>query len=231
MWSERARYTTPAGVTFLLLIASQAAVAEVPRREEAMAYRTQGYERQLRGDRADAISWYRKAVEIDASYAVPLNDLGILLEAEGRLEEAVQVYERALRVQPDYLAAHANLAMLYERLGEQEKAVYHWLKRSQGGEPNDPWTDLAERRLIALGALKAPAATETPPMPAVVRHTLMPQDNPHGARQKTLPAPTPASEPAEKPPSVSPVVEREFHTQARSLDAFRTLTEDQRQWP
>jgi hypothetical protein len=47
--------------------------------------------------------------------------------------------------------------MLYERMGEREKAVSHWQKRYELGEPGDPWTDKAEERLVALGALRARA--------------------------------------------------------------------------
>ena len=122
-------------------------------REEAVGYRIQGYEAQRRGDAPRAMSLYQKAAELDPAYPTPHNDLGIVLEDQGRLEEATGAYRHALMLDPNYLEAHANLAMLYERMGQKEKAIYHWLKRYQLGDPYDPWTARAEERLVALGVL------------------------------------------------------------------------------
>lgn len=114
----------------------------------------QGYEAQRRGDQATALSLYQKAAALDPSYPTPQNDIGIMLEEQGRLQEAEAAYQRALELNPSYLEAHANLAMLYERMGQKEKATFHWLKRYQLGDPYDPWTARAEERLVALGTLK-----------------------------------------------------------------------------
>lgn len=123
-------------------------------REEAVAYRMQGYEAQRRGDRTEALSFYQKAEALDPSYPTPHNDAGVMLEEAGRLEEAEKSYLRALELNPNYLEAHGNLAMLYEHMGQKEQAVFHWLKRYQLGDPYDPWTARAEERLVALGALQ-----------------------------------------------------------------------------
>ena len=124
-------------------------------REEVVAYRTQGYEAQRRGDRVSAKSFYQKAIELDPTYPTPHNDMGVLLEEEGRLEEAERLYQEALSLSPNHLEANANLAMLYERMGKKEQAIVHWTKRYELGDPSDPWTDRAQQRLVALGALKA----------------------------------------------------------------------------
>jgi len=124
-------------------------------REEATLYRARGYESQQRGDTAGAVSDYQKAAALDPSYPTPHNDLGVLLEEQGRLQEAEQSYQRALALNPNYLEPHANLGMLYERMGEREKAIAHWLKRYQLGEASDPGTIRAEERLLALGVLSS----------------------------------------------------------------------------
>jgi tetratricopeptide (TPR) repeat protein len=134
--------TTPGSVVFSRTL-----------REEAVSYRTEGYAAQRRGDRAGALSYYQKAAALDPTYAVPHNDLGVILEDEGRIPEARRAYQEALKLQPDYLPAHANLAMLYERMGKIEQALYHWLKRYQLGDPIDQGTARAEERLTALGFL------------------------------------------------------------------------------
>lgn len=123
-------------------------------REEAITYRTQGYEAQRRGDHASALSLYQKAAALDPNYPTPLNDSGVILEEQGRMEEAEHAYQKALELNPAYLEAHANLAMLYERMGKKEQAIFHWLKRYQLGDPHDPWTARAEERLVALDVLK-----------------------------------------------------------------------------
>jgi len=154
MHSTAFKHTVLVGLTFLVFIPKPVAFA-ASLREEAISYRMQGYEAQRRGDPANAISFYQKAAALDPSYPTPLNDIGVLLEDQGRLEEAEHSYEQALTLNPNYLEAHANLAMLYERLGQKEKAVFHWMKRYQLGDPYDPWTARAEERLVALGVLKS----------------------------------------------------------------------------
>ena len=142
-----------AALTSLWLIDTLPALA-VTLRDEAYTYRAEGYDAQQRGDRATALALYQKAAQLDPTYAAPHNDIGILMEEQGRMEEAERAYQQALRIDPNYLEAHANLAMLYERLGNKELAIYHWLKRYQGGDPYDPWTVRAEERLAALGVLE-----------------------------------------------------------------------------
>lgn len=129
-------------------------IAAAGLREEAITYRTQGYEAQRRGDKASALTLYQKAAALDPAYPTPHNDAGVLLEEEGRLEEAEASYRKALELNPNYLEAHGNLAMLYERMGKKEQAIYHWMKRYQLGDPYDPWTARAEERLVALGVLQ-----------------------------------------------------------------------------
>ncbi|MBI1992680.1 MAG: tetratricopeptide repeat protein [Candidatus Omnitrophica bacterium] len=147
------RFAALVGLAFLGSIPN-AIISAASLREEAVAYRTQGYEAQRRGDRASAKSFYQKAIELDSTYPTPHNDVGVLLEEEGRLEEAERSYKDALSLNPNHPEANANLAMLYERLGQKEKAIAHWTKRYQLGDPADPWTDRAQQRLVALGALK-----------------------------------------------------------------------------
>ncbi len=129
-------------------------VFAVSLKEEARTYRETGYEAQERGDIESAINWYQKAISLDAEYAAPHNDLGILYEAKGRLDMAEAEYQRTLSIDPDYEKAHTNLALLYERKGQLEKAAFHWMRRYKLGKPGDPWTKEAKRRLEKLGLLE-----------------------------------------------------------------------------
>ena len=144
------------GLTFLaVILIPVAAVRSKTLRDEAVAYRTQGYEAQQGGDAASALAWYQKAAALDPSYPTPRNDIGILLEEQGRVSEAEASYQQALALDPTYLEAHANLAMLYERQGDREQAIAHWKTRAELGEADDPWTAKAEERLAALGVPRA----------------------------------------------------------------------------
>ena len=126
-------------------------------RDDAVTYRTEGYEHQRQGDFTGAMAAYQKAAALDPAYPTPHNDMGILYEQMGQLEDAKRAYEQALTIDPSHLEAHANLAMLYERMGQQEKAIAHWTTRYELGDPSDPWTARAEERLRALGALNQSA--------------------------------------------------------------------------
>lgn len=156
MDSSAFRRTALVGLAFLVILPNRFVFAATLR-EEAASYRTKGYDAQQRGDVTEAMSYYRKAAELDPTYPTPHNDLGILLEGQSRFKDAEGAYRQALALRSNFLEAHTNLAMLYERMGQQEKAIAHWMTRYQLGDPSDPWTLRAEERLRALGALKQAA--------------------------------------------------------------------------
>ena len=153
MDSRASRQLAGVGLACLIVILQPQAFS-AGLRDEAVKYRTEGYERQQRGDLVGAVEAYQKAVALDAAYPTPYNDLGVIYEQRGEFERAQQAYEQALLLDPKYLQAHTNLAMLQERMGHKDEAIVHWLKRYQLGDPHDPWTVRAEERLIALGVLK-----------------------------------------------------------------------------
>ncbi|MFA5145449.1 MAG: tetratricopeptide repeat protein [Candidatus Omnitrophota bacterium] len=115
--------------------------------KEARLYRAQGLELQHLGNIDDAFTLYQKAVELDPSYAIAFNDLGVIYEARGALEQAEECYLKAINIEPDYMSAYTNLALLYENKRDLGKAAVYWQKRAELGLPNDPWTQKAEKRL------------------------------------------------------------------------------------
>ena len=143
------------GTLTCLISFPQMVAFSVGLRDEAVAYRMEGYQRQQRGDKEGALATYQKSAALDPSYPLPQNDMGILFEEMGRVEDAKRAYERALVINPNYLEAHSNLAVLHEQLGEKEQAIFHWLKRYQLGDSEEAWTARAEERLVSLGVLKA----------------------------------------------------------------------------
>lgn len=116
--------------------------------EQARVYRSNGYESQRIGDLDSAIVFYQKAVQVDPSYAVAYNDLGVVYEAKGLIERAQESYLKAIELDPNYLSAYSNLALFYENRRDLDKAAFYWKKRADLGQPQDPWTKKAKQRLI-----------------------------------------------------------------------------------
>lgn len=115
--------------------------------KQARMYRAQGIELQRVENLDAAMTFYQKASEIDPSYAVAYNDMGIIYEARGSTGLAEENYLKALTVDPNFLSAYTNLALLYENLRNFDKAAYYWQKRAEMGVPTDPWTVKAQKRV------------------------------------------------------------------------------------
>ena len=75
------------------------------------------------GQFADAERLFRGVLQARPDQPGLNNNLGIALQAQGKLNEAVEVFQRAVKVAPDYAPAHSNLGnILFEqgRLPEAE---------------------------------------------------------------------------------------------------------------
>ena len=221
------------GFAFLAIFPNTV-VSAATLREEAVTYRMQGYEAQRRGDMASALTSYQKAAELDPTYPTPHNDIGILLEEEGRLQDAEQSYEQALVLNPNYPDAHANLALLYERLGEKEKSIFHWMRRYYLGERSDPWTAQAEQRLVAAGVLK----TDPKLQEAVdaLRQSLDGfrgvEDRLHAVEDRLIAAGVIKGGPGmEGAPAAQHLIGNELRAHAQSLEEFHAATEKRGDWP
>ncbi|MGE5197387.1 MAG: tetratricopeptide repeat protein [Deltaproteobacteria bacterium] len=115
--------------------------------QQARLYRTQGMELQRVGNLTGAMALYQKAIEIDPSYAVVYNDLGVVYEAQGFTERAKESYLKSIKVDPNYVSPYSNLALLYENERKLDEAAFYWQKRAALGSPDDPWTQKARSRL------------------------------------------------------------------------------------
>ena len=73
-----------------------------------------GLAHEMLEDYAAAESAYRAALEIDASFAEALNNLGALLRDQDRGEEAIALLRRAVEARPRFASAHLNLALALE---------------------------------------------------------------------------------------------------------------------
>jgi Flp pilus assembly protein TadD len=152
--------TSPSIKTICILTALSASIAfsgvsfsssnSIDFKDQARQYRLQGLEVQKQGDLEGAANFYQKAIELDPSYIIPYNDLGVVYDLMGMPDMAEQAYLQALKMNPRYLNVYSNLAMLYEARKDFSKAAYYWNRRAMLGDPKDPWTENAKKRLDAL---------------------------------------------------------------------------------
>jgi len=119
----------------------------VLKHEEAEKYRQVGLEYQRMGDLNQALSFYQKAIVLYPDFAPVYNDLGVIYETMGLIGKAEENYLKSVKIDPDYPGVYTNLALLYESQRNFEKAAFYWDKRVQAGDPLDPWTQKAVKRL------------------------------------------------------------------------------------
>lgn len=115
--------------------------------QQARTYREQGIALQKDGDIQAALSYYQKAIALDATYVVAFNDVGIIYEGMGYLDRAREMYVKAIEIDPTYPDSYSNLALLYESQKDYASAVWCWVKRATLGGAEDEWAQAARRRL------------------------------------------------------------------------------------
>jgi tetratricopeptide (TPR) repeat protein len=71
----------------------------------------------------EAITNYRKAVELDPTFTMAHNNLGSALDSRGDVDEAIVEYRKALELDPMCVIAHNNLGNSLRSKGRKEEAV------------------------------------------------------------------------------------------------------------
>ena len=79
-----------------------------------------------RGQTAEAMEHYRKALEILPDFAEAHYDVGNVLADQGRYTEALEHYQRALEIKPDFAEAHNSLGILLAQQGRSAEAMEHY---------------------------------------------------------------------------------------------------------
>jgi len=87
-----------------------------------------------RGRAAEAITHFRRAVELDPDHVRAYNNLGCLLAEEGRLAEAQAQFQSAIRLRPGDAEAHFNLGnvLSQQRRFPEAAAEYRRAVESRG---------------------------------------------------------------------------------------------------
>lgn len=85
-------------------------------------YKKKGNDYFVAGKLDEAESCYRKALEIAPENAEVCSNLGLLLQARGRIRDAIPLFRKAVEIKPDLVPAHNNLGSALLHLGEIEAA-------------------------------------------------------------------------------------------------------------
>ncbi|KAM7252159.1 hypothetical protein ACFE04_024042 [Oxalis oulophora] len=96
-----------------------------------------GNEQYKRGNFADALSLYDRAIALAPGIASYRSNRAAALTALGRVAEAVRECEEAVKLDPNYWRAHQRLASLFIRLGQIDNARKHLYFPGQHPDPSE----------------------------------------------------------------------------------------------
>jgi tetratricopeptide (TPR) repeat protein len=89
-----------------------------------------------KGDFDSAIDWLDKALEIDPSNAVAMQQKGVVLSKKGDEKAAIEWYDRALRTNSNDWNAMRQKGVSLSRIGNHEAAI-EWIEKALTVNPND----------------------------------------------------------------------------------------------
>lgn len=91
--------------------------------DEAMRAYNEAMQAELDGDYAEAEKLFKEAIEIEPRYCDAMDNLGLLLRQQNRIDEAITWYKKSLEVKPDNTVALQNLGVAYNLQGKIELAI------------------------------------------------------------------------------------------------------------
>lgn len=81
-----------------------------------------------------AINHFKRSLELDSSFYLSANALGLAYFIKGDHEESEKFYQRCLAINPTFTEAHNNLGNLYQEMGLLEKAEEEYLKATMDAQ-------------------------------------------------------------------------------------------------
>lgn len=118
--------------------------------EQAQLYYREGRSQVESGNFDSALVNFQKVIVLAPNFVQAYNEAGIILTINGQIEQAIDMYLKAIKLAPDYPDSYSNLALLYEEKKDFSKAASCWKKRANLGGAQDPWSEVARRRIHAL---------------------------------------------------------------------------------
>jgi mono/diheme cytochrome c family protein len=129
--------------------------------KDAAALTAMGKTKLLLGERDQAVTYLKAAIEADALLDEPHYYLGVMLRLQNQPALAREEFQRALDLNPDSYKAAGNLGALAAQQGKFEKAE-RYLRRSLAINPEDPTSrELLDQILSAKQ--KPTSGTGSPP--------------------------------------------------------------------
>jgi Tetratricopeptide repeat len=122
-----------------------------PARDRVAALMRTGMEAAQTGEMDEAVSAFRKAVEVDPNDAEAWSSLGVVLVRTGDETRGVEAFRRALRAAPGHAEAHRNLAVVLDRQGRGAEAAHHYRAFLAKGPANSPDRAMILARLEEMG--------------------------------------------------------------------------------
>ncbi len=90
---------------------------------------------------------FQYAAKVMPKRSQPRYNLGMVLEAVGKLDEAAQRYEEALELQPDDIETVASLARTYIRDGKKDERTRELLEEIVLNDDRPQWRSWAQEQL------------------------------------------------------------------------------------
>jgi len=91
-----------------------------------MAYSNLGNALLKNGRTDEAMSAYKKSMEINPKYAVTYYNMGLALFQKGEVDEAIASYQKAIENNPEYADPENNLGNALLQKGELDQAISHY---------------------------------------------------------------------------------------------------------
>jgi Flp pilus assembly protein TadD len=113
-------------------------------------YRLMGRAYHAQGKTEDAVTAYRRAIELDEKDAWSMNNLGLLFLETKRAEEALPLLAKAVELKKDVPAFHNNLGMALEHTGRFGAAATAYA----GALTADPAYEKAKQNLTRVEGVK-----------------------------------------------------------------------------
>jgi tetratricopeptide (TPR) repeat protein len=100
----------------------------------------------------EAVSAYKKAIELDPFFLDARMGLGEIYEEKGLYKDAIAEYKKVVEAEPKHTGAHYNLALAYEKVDVKE-AVAQWeryIELASQIPTEKEWVDVARQHLKKL---------------------------------------------------------------------------------
>jgi tetratricopeptide (TPR) repeat protein len=111
-------YLTPLAILLALV-----AVSLVTRKTSARAAFDQGEATLIRGEPAQAVTHFTRAIELQPGYAKAYGNRGLAYFEQGNFDAAIADFDEAIRLDPQLSGAYVNRAAWYIQRGRPDQAI------------------------------------------------------------------------------------------------------------